>query len=77
VPELGAGVVERALMHLGQVRLAELDDLAVDVDHDGAGDGGIPENLRSVAPSPPPITKRSWEPPRRSDDRDGPVPRDR
>ena len=45
VPQLGPGVVERALMHLRQVRLAELDDLAVDVHHDGAVDGGIPEDL--------------------------------
>jgi hypothetical protein len=45
VPYLGPGVVERALMHLRQVRLAELDHLAVDVDHDGPGDGRVPENL--------------------------------
>jgi len=34
-----------ALVHFGQVRLAELDHLAVDVDHDGPGDGGVAENL--------------------------------
>src|SRR6185312_1088175 len=45
VPYLGPGVVERALMHFWQVRLAELDHLAVDVDHDGPGDGGVPEDL--------------------------------
>src|SRR5439155_25349098 len=39
VPHLGARVVERPLMHLRQVRLAELDHLAVDVHHDGTGDG--------------------------------------
>src|SRR5262245_9299784 len=45
VPELGARVVERALVQLGQVRLAKLDHLAVDVHHDGTRDRGVSKNL--------------------------------
>src|SRR4029453_17134587 len=41
VTELGPGVLERPLVHLGQVLLAEVDHLAVDVDHDGVGHRGV------------------------------------
>ena len=45
VTELGPGVLERPLVHLGQVLLAELDHLAVDVDHDGVAHRGVAEHL--------------------------------
>src|SRR6266850_2438536 len=45
VTQLGPGVLERPLVHLGQVLLAEVDDLAIDVDHDGVGHRGVAKHL--------------------------------
>ena len=50
MPGLRPRVLEGALVHLRQVLLAELDHLAVDVDHDGAPDAGIPEDLPEGGP---------------------------
>ena len=45
VQEPGPRVVERALVHLGQVLLALVDHLAVDVDHQALGDAAVAEDL--------------------------------
>ena len=43
--DVGARIVEGALVHLGQVLAAEIDQLAVDIDHDGALDAGVAQHL--------------------------------
>ncbi len=41
----GARVLEGALVHLGQVLLALLDHLTVDIHHQAVGDGGVPQDF--------------------------------
>src|SRR5439155_1266728 len=50
VPNVGARILEDPLVHLRQVLLAELDDLAVNVDHDPAPDAGVAKDLAKGGP---------------------------